>query len=156
MSTPPAAPGLTHACARCGAPVPLDVGLCERCNPIGLRDASSSQVHGTVFLGIGIAVIVLWLVAQAAVNGIGPFPAAVAGVRAADESAALIVTLRVSNSGTSMGSTTCRVTDPAVRGGQAVFIQSPRIDPGQVLTFDATVVGLGDAVRPLFVECSDP
>ena len=157
MSTPPATPtGLTHACARCGAPVPLNVGLCERCNPIGLRDAASSQVHGTVFLGIGIAVVVLWLVAQAAVNGIGPFPAAVAGTRAADEGAALIVTLRVTNSGTSLGSTTCRLTDPGIPGGQAVFVQSPRIEPGATLTFDSTVVGLGIDPRPLAVECSNP
>jgi len=157
MSAPPSIPtGLTHACARCGAPVPLEVGLCERCNPIGLRDAASSQVHGTVFLGIGTAVIALWLVAQAAVNGIGPFPAAVAGIRAADEGAALVVTLRVSNSGSRLGSTTCRVSDPGIPGGQAVFVQSPRIEPGAVLTFDATVVGLGTAVRPLAVECSNP
>src|SRR4029078_2139061 len=75
---PPAAPtGLTHACARCGAPVPLDVGLCEKCNPLGLRDVASSQAHGTVFLGIGVAVVVLMVGALLGVRGIGPFSAQV-------------------------------------------------------------------------------
>ena len=33
----PASP--THPCARCGAPVGPGIGLCERCNPLGLRDS---------------------------------------------------------------------------------------------------------------------
>ena len=35
------------------------------------------------------------------------------------------------------------MTDPALRGGQAAIVQSPRIEPGETLTFDATVTGLG-------------
>src|SRR4029079_5087438 len=66
----PETPGLRHPCARCGAPVPLDVGLCERCNPLGLKDSASSQVHGTVFLAVAIAVLVLALAAHFAVTGI--------------------------------------------------------------------------------------
>ena len=69
------AAGVTHPCARCGAPVPLDVGLCERCNPLGLKDAASSQVHGTVFLAVGLAVVALAVIAHFAVAGIGPFAA---------------------------------------------------------------------------------
>src|SRR5690242_13721639 len=65
-ATGPAAQPLTHPCARCGAPVPLDVGLCERCNPLGLKDSASSQVHGTVFVAVGLAVVVLAIVAHLA------------------------------------------------------------------------------------------
>ena len=155
MSTPPAAPAAkTHACARCGAPVPLDVGLCERCNPLGLRDSASSQVHGTVFVAIGLAVVGLAVFAQLAVSGIGPFPAEVLAVRTAGE--ALSVTLRVTNDGTSLGSTTCRVSDPTIPGSRAAFVQSPRIEPKATLTFDATVTGLGSSPRTLVVECSQP
>ena len=155
MSTPPAAPtGLTHACARCGAPVPLDVGLCERCNPLGLRDSASSQVHGTVFVAIGLAVVGLAVAAMLAVSGIGPFPAEVVGVR--PDGDGLSVSLRVTNSGTSKGSTTCRVTDPASAGGKAAFVLSPRVAGGATITFDATITDLGDQVRPLAVECSNP
>jgi hypothetical protein len=155
MSTPPAAPtGLTHACARCGAPVPLDVGLCERCNPLGLKDAASSQVHGTVFVAIGLAVVGLAVAAMLAVSGIGPFPAEIVGVR--PDGDALSVSLKVTNSGTSLGSTTCRVTDPASAGGRAAFVLTPRVAGGATIIFDATISDLGNDVRPLAVECSNP
>ena len=49
--TTTAATDLTHACVRCGAPVGLGVGLCENCNPLGLRDVkqvdTSILVPGT-------------------------------------------------------------------------------------------------------------
>jgi ribosomal protein L40E len=155
MSTPSAAPtGLTHACARCGAPVPLDVGLCEKCNPLGLRDAASSQVHGTVFLGVGLAVVGLLLVALLAVRGIGPFPAEVLAFHAQDDG--VRVTLSVTNKGTSTGSTTCRISDPTSNFGQAAFIQSPRIGPGATMQFEATATGIGTSPRQLTAECSTP
>src|SRR5262245_16052393 len=155
MSSPPAAPsGLTHACARCGAPVPLDVGLCERCNPLGLRDAASSQVHGTVFLAVALAVIGLAFVGLMAVSGIGPFESSVVGFR--PDGDAIRVTLTVTNQGTKMGSTTCRVSDPTTAGGQAGFVQSPRIGPGETRTFEARVEGIGPAPNQLTVECTAP
>lgn len=144
----------THGCARCGAPVPLDVGLCERCNPLGLRDSASSQVHGTVFLGVGFAIVALALLARLAVAGIGPFEAVVVGVHQQD--GGLAVSIRVTNEGTSTGSASCRITDAAVSGGQRDFIQSPRIDPKATITFDAKLTTFGTEVRPFAVECFAP
>jgi len=158
MSTPPAAPtGLTHACARCGAPVPLDVGLCERCNPLGLKDAASSQVHGTVFVGIVVAIALLAIAARFAVGGIGPFAAEVTTVRSAPGAAGgVVVSISVRNDGSRMGSATCRVTDPADRGlnGAAVLL-SPRIEPGQTITFEQQIP-FGAEGRPLDVACTGP
>jgi hypothetical protein len=155
MTTPSATPtGLTHACARCGEPVPLDVGLCELCNPLGLRDAASSQVHGTVFVAIGLAVVGLALVGILAVKGIGPFPAEILGVKPNGDG--LTVSLQVTNSGTSLGSTTCRITDATGASGHSAFIQSPRIDPGGTITFDAAVTGLGSEAKELDIACSAP
>jgi ribosomal protein L40E len=155
MTTPSAAPtGLTHACARCGAPVPLDVGLCEKCNPLGLRDVASSQAHGTIFLGIGVAVVALMLGALLAVRGIGPFPAQVVAFQ--PDGDGLRVSLAVKNEGTSLGSTTCRISDPTSAAGTAAIVQSPRIQPGATLTFDATVTGLGPSPKQLIAECSSP
>ena len=156
MSSPtPASPtGLTHGCARCGAPVPLDVGLCERCNPLGLKDSASSQVHGTVFIAVGLAVVGLAVAAMLAVSGIGPFPAEVVGVK--PDGDGLSVSVRVTNSGTSLGSTTCRISDPTSEGGIAAFVLSPRVAAGATITFDSRVTELGDEVRPLAVECSKP
>ena len=151
----PLAPVHTHPCARCGAPVALNVGLCERCNPLGLRDSASSQVHGTVFVAIVVAIAGLALAARLAVAGIGPFRAVVAGVT--DDAGTLLVQLQVTNHGTAAGSTTCRISDPTLEGsGQPVFVISPRIAPGSTITLEQRLTGFSGPVRPLAVDCSSP
>ncbi len=156
--TPAAVPGAgdgTHACIRCGAPVALDVGLCERCNPLGLKDVAASQVHGTVFVAVVGAIIVLALAARLAVSGVGPFEASVSDVTASGD--ALTVTLTVTNRGDAEGQSPCRVTDPNDRNGVAIaIILSPRIGPGQTATFSQTVTGLGAVARELAVRCPVP
>jgi hypothetical protein len=152
----PETPGLTHACARCGAPVPLDVGLCERCNPLGLKDSASSQAHGTVFLAIGVAVLVLALAAHAAVSGIGPFPAAVTAMQPGATADAVIATIQVTNKGTATGSATCRLTDPNDRGSvHSEVVYTPRIEPGQTMTFDHAA-SFGSVDRPFAIDCQGP
>src|SRR4051794_30741275 len=91
----------THPCVRCGAPVPLDVAMCDRCNPLGLKQPASSQAHGTVFIGIAVAIFALAILGRYALAGVGPFNGTVTGVRA--ESPNLIVTLSVTNHGTREG-----------------------------------------------------
>jgi hypothetical protein len=133
----------------------VDVGLCEDCNPLGLRDVSATQVHGIAFIGVTVAIIALALVARLAVSGIGPFTPHIAGL--ATDGDALAVTLTVTNEGRSAGRTTCRITDPLDRnGGGAELVLSPSIEPGQTLTFSRRLTGLGSAVRDLAVECSAP
>lgn len=156
MTAPTAAsPELTHACVRCGAAVPLDVGLCEDCNPLGLRDASATQVHGIAFIGVTLAIVALALIARLAISGVGPFTPELTGL--ATDGDALAVTLTITNKGRSAGQTTCRLTDPLDRsGGGAGFVLSPQIEPGGTLTFTKRVTGLGSTVRDLAVECSTP
>jgi hypothetical protein len=145
----------THGCLRCGAPVALDVGLCERCNPLGLKDSSASQVHGTVFIAVLVAVAGLALVGRLTLAGVGPFEGRLVG--AVPDAKGLAVTLTVTNQGTAAGQTTCRLTDPKERsGGGSGFVLSPRIDPGATVTFTKSVAELGDTVRDLTVECSAP
>ena len=154
-AAPDGAPELTHACVRCGAPVAIDVGLCERCNPLGLRDSSASQVHGIAIGGVVLFVVVMAIVARVALAGIGPFEGAVAGV--VPDGDGLAVTLSVTNRGTSPGQTTCRVTDPADRtGNTGGFMLSPQIDPGETIAFTQRLTALGTTVRPLLAECSSP
>lgn len=156
MTTPTSASvELTHACVRCGAPVALDVGLCEDCNPLGLRDSSPTQVHGIAFIGVTLAIIALALIGRLAISGVGPFTPELAGM--ATDGDALAITLTVTNQGRSAGQTTCRLTDPLDRsGGGAGFVLSPQIEPGATLTFTKRVTGLGSTVRELAVECSAP
>lgn len=155
-ASPDTAPApLTHGCVRCGAPVALDVGLCERCNPLGLKDSSASQVHGTVFIGVLVAVVGLALVGRLTLAGIGPFQSTIVGAVA--DGPGLAITLSVTNQGTAAGQTTCRLTDPLDRnGGGSAFLLSPRIEPGATVTFTKIVTELGDSVRDLTAECSAP
>jgi hypothetical protein len=147
--------GPVHGCVRCGAPVAIDVALCEECNPIGLAQPAASQVHGTAILGVAIAVVLLAIVARLSVSGIGPFEAQVSAVAASGDG--LAVTLLVTNTGTTSGSTTCRLTDPTARyGGASAFVQSPRIGAAQTATFTAQVRQLGSTPRLLAVECAAP
>ena len=153
-TAPPVLTAPTHPCVRCGAPVALDMGLCDRCNPLGLSDAASSQVHGTVFLGIVLAVVVLAIAARLVVSSAGPYSVAVTAVQRAETG--LSVTLSVRNEGTAPGSTTCRITDPQQGAGPAAVVRTPRVDGGQTRTFAATVDQFGEAPRPLSVACDAP
>lgn len=146
----------THPCARCGAPVGVEIGLCERCNPLGLKDSASSQVHGTVFLAVGLAIVGLATAAHLAVAGIGPFEARVAAVRAGTVAGAVVATIEVRNEGRAAGLATCQVTDPSDRGRtEAAVVYSPRIEPGATITFERQV-DFGSPDRPLAVACSGP
>ena len=152
-SAVPAEP--THGCVRCGAPVAAGVGLCERCNPLGLRDAASSQAHGTAFVAVVIGIVILAVVARLAVSGIGPFPASVGSVTPV--ASGLAINLTVTNEGVSTGQTTCRIFDPADQGGgPSAFVLSPRIGPGESIKFAPTVVEFGGTARAFQVECRTP
>jgi hypothetical protein len=134
--------------------VAIGVGLCERCNPLGLRDVSASQVHGTVFLGVCSAPSSCWRSSPVSRSGIGPFPVTIDEVVPA--AAGLEVTLTVTN-GERAGQTTCRVMTASDRGGGPVaFVLSPAIAPGETVTFDLVVTGLGTEVTDLVAECRTP
>ena len=153
--TPAPKPAPMHACVRCGAPVAIDVGLCERCNPLGLRDSSASQVHGLALIGIVTAIVLMAVVGRWALAGVGPFDASIATVLPDEQG--LTLTLSVRNGGSRTGQTTCRVTDPADRSGAiGAFMLSPQIHPGETVTFSQRVTELGSSARQLAVACSAP
>jgi hypothetical protein len=153
---PLAATDLTQGCVRCGATVPLGTSMCENCNPLGLKQPAPSQAHGTVFLGVVVAVIALAILGRFALNGIGPFQGQVGNIVAVPPG--LAVTLTVTNLGSAAGSTTCRIYDAGSSGlgPDAAFIVSPRIDPGRTVSFSKEVTELGNTVRPLAVDCTGP
>jgi hypothetical protein len=152
----PTVPGPTHACVRCGRPVALAVAMCDRCNPLGLADPAASQVHGTVFLAIGLAVVLLAVFARLVVSGIGPFQASVAGV--APSASGLNVTLTVTNQGSRTGSSTCRVHDGGAQMSDATaYFLSPPIEPGATITFTRETSALGAlSAAGLTVDCATP
>jgi hypothetical protein len=161
MATPTGAaaqprPEPTHPCVRCGRQVPLDVSLCERCNPLGLEQPATTQVHGTVFVAVALAIVGLAVIGRLVVSGVGPFSAQVRGVTAADGDR-LTVTLRVQNEGTKEGTAICRLTVTARQGvGAAEVIQSPRIAAGGSREFSATVAAFGGEPVALDAACTGP
>lgn len=145
----------THGCVRCGAPVPLDVAMCDRCNPLGLSQPAASQAHGTVFLGVAVAVIGLALLGQFVLAGIGPFSTELVG-RAPDPRG-VSVTIAVTNEGSRAGIATCRVYDPSLGiGPETAFFQSPRVEPGETVTFSRLVTELGSDPDGVAADCVEP
>ncbi len=153
-ANPPAPVEPTHPCVRCGRPVGPGVGLCEDCNPLGLRDVASGQVHGSVFVAVLVAVAILAILARLSIAGIGPFPATIDGVT--PSGGGLAVTLTVTNEGAA-GQTTCRVGLAGDVGvGTAAFIATPRLGPRETRTFTTVVSQFGSEPRDLTVACRVP
>ena len=147
-------PEPTHACVRCGSQFPIADALCRTCNQARLNQPSASQAHGTVFLGIAVAVVGMAVVAMMLVGGVGPFSARLAAAVPAGDG--LLLSLEVTNTGSRAGEATCRVWDPTYLGNPPVetYVRSPEVGPGQALVFEQQVAGLGTAARPFAVECS--
>lgn len=148
----PAAPPL-HGCVRCGTPIPIEESMCERCNPLGLKAPAASQAHGTVFVGIAVAVVIMAVVARMLTADIGPFRSSVLAVSA--DPAGLRVTVSIHNDGSAAGATTCRIGDPTIRGigPETVFVTSPVVEPGETRNFEVVVAGLGTSPKPISVDC---
>jgi hypothetical protein len=138
---------------RCGAQIPLADALCRACNPARLKQPAASQAHGTVFLGIAVAVVGMAAAAVFLVGGVGPFRATLDA--ATPDGDGLVLTLAVENGGSRAGQATCRVWDPTYLGNPPVetYVRTPQIAAGQELVFDQRVEGLGAAERPFAVEC---
>lgn len=149
-----AAPEPTHACVRCGAPVPLADALCRTCNPAGLKQPAASQAHGTVFLGIALAVVALAVALTVLVGGVGPFRATLRSV--VPDADGLLLTVAVENLGSRAGHAACRVWDPTYPGSPAVetYVRTPEVPAGHGIVFEQRVTGLGAAERSLAVDCS--
>jgi hypothetical protein len=67
--------------------------MCDRCNPLGLKQPAPSQAHGTVLLAIVGAVIGLAILGRVALSGIGPFKGQIGNVVAAPPGLAVTVTV---------------------------------------------------------------
>jgi hypothetical protein len=152
QAAPPQPVDPTHPCVRCGRPVPLDVAMCEFCNPLGLSQPASTQVHGTVFVVVALAIVGLAVLGRVALSGVGPFRAEVSSVVTAPSG--LVVTVTIHNEGSKAGATSCRIME-AVRAeaGPTAVIQTPRVDAGQSRQFSTTVRQFGNTPVALAVQC---
>jgi hypothetical protein len=96
-------------CFRCGRPTAVGVSLCERDNPANIKSPSSTQVHGTIVIGVLAGFVLLAVLLRAATAGVGPYPASVAGA-ATRADGGLEVVIQVTNQGTRTAGASCRVS----------------------------------------------
>jgi len=153
LAAAPAPTEPTHGCVRCGARIPIQESMCEACNPLGLKSPSASQAHGTVFVGIGIAVVLMAVVARLIIADMGPFTSSVGAITT--DPGGLKVTVSVTNTGRAAGATTCRIDDPSTGGigPGAAYVESPKVPAGGTVSFDVIVGGFGSQPRTLTATC---
>ncbi len=164
MIDPPTAPApsaapddsafATHPCLRCGSPIALTEALCRACNPGDLKQPAASQVHGTVFLGIALAVALMVIAGFLFIGGVGPFSAQVTGAQ--PEADGLRLSVQVSNDGSRDGPASCRVWDPSYLGAppRETFIRTPPVPARGSLSFEQVVTALGTRPGSFAIECS--
>lgn len=142
----------TQPCVRCGSPVSLQEALCERCNPLGLAQPSSSQAHGTVFLGIGAAVLLLASLAGGSAKGVGPFTAQIGAPVSIP--GGLSVEISVENTGSGAGSAACSVSTTKIgSAGLTEIVTTQRIDPGASVVITRELKAFGAEPIPLRIDC---
>lgn len=144
-------------CIKCGRPVPLGVSLCEQDNPGGIKSPSSTQVHGTIVIGVLAGFLLVALLFRFGSNGVGPFTSTLAGV-ATRPDGGLDVVVTVANEGSRASGASCRIS----AGGRPdfrdyVFFSEP-IPVGETREFARTVppVPGGPPLEPtqLVVRCT--
>jgi hypothetical protein len=115
---------------------------------------ASGQVHGSVFIAVSLAIVILAVAARLAVAGIGPFPAKVDSVESTDRG--LAVTLTETNYGDAEG-TSCLISLAEDRGvGTAAFVTTPRLESHETKTFRSVITEFGTAPREFVVACRTP
>ena len=151
----PARPEPTHGCVRCGRPIPIHDALCEECNPLGLKQPAATQVHALAAGGILLFVLILAVLGRGALQGVGPFNGEIRDIQSAQNG--LLVTVAVTNKGTTASATTCRILGADREpGGPAELLQSPNVPAGTTIEFDAVVSAFGDQPADLIVDCQSP
>jgi hypothetical protein len=118
---------------RCGRPTAAGVSLCDEHNPAGIGAPSATQVHGTIFLGVVLGVVLLAALAQVLLGGLGPFNSSVVRAEAAAGGGAE-VTIQVTNAGTRDAKANCRVTRGGVTTSDDVLFQTDVLRAGQSVT----------------------
>jgi len=133
-------------CFRCGRPTPLGVSLCDRDNPAQVKGPSSTQVHGTVLIGLLAGFIALAVFLRFVSAGAGPFTSTVSGF-ATRADGGLDVVIEVTNGGTRLSGASCRI---AVGGApdfrDYVFFTEP-IEPGGSRQITRSVAPPADGAR---------
>ena len=145
-------------CGRCGKPTPLGVALCDDDNPGALKGPSTTQVHGTIAVGIGVGFLILAFVANWALGSVGPFPVKVLAATGLSDGGADIV-FAVTNDGGSANIATCRITRGGVSTPADPVFRTASIAAGATIQVARTIPAPGPDDPPwvperLLVHCT--
>jgi hypothetical protein len=123
-------------CFRCGKETPAGVGLCDEHNPRQLSGPSSTQMHATVFLGIVLGVIGLFVILRLTQTDAGPFSARVSAAGTGDAPGAVAVAFTVTNEGRESGHGDCRFTRDGVPRPDDVAFRTPELAGGETISLE--------------------
>lgn len=145
------------ACLKCGRPTPLGVSLCERDNPAAIRSPSTTQVHGTILIGVVAGFVLLAIVLRLGANAGGPFESSVVGW-APRSDGGLDVVVRVVNDGARASGTSCRISAGGAPDFRDYVFFSEPLAAGETRDFSRVIPAPpnGASVQPrqLAVHCS--
>jgi len=144
-------------CLKCGRPTPLGVSLCEIDNPGGIKSPSTTQVHGTIVIGVIAGFLMLLLVLRLGSAGIGPFQSTLLGYSTRADGG-LDVAITVSNGGSRPAGASCRISASGALDPRDYFFFTDPIQPGETRTITQTVPPAPGAVAlaptSLVVNCN--
>ena len=122
-------------CFRCGVETPPGVGLCDEHNAGHLSGPSPTQMHATIFGGIALGVIGLFILAGLAVTSTGPFASSVTFAEGGADGAVSIA-FTVTNEGTDESVADCRITRDGVPRPDDVAFRTVAVPAGETITLE--------------------
>ncbi len=126
----------------------MGVSLCAEDNPGRIASPSSTQVHGTIFVGVVAGFVLLALLARFALGSAGPFPSSIEStVSRAD--GGFDIAVRVANQGAGDAVATCRISRGGVAARDDAIFMTDRIPAGQTRVFSRTLPPPGRDDLPL-------
>jgi hypothetical protein len=134
LAPKPGAQPVAH-CFRCGKETPAGQGLCKKHNPHRINGPSSTQMHATVFGGIALGVLALFILARLAVGATGPYVSEVT-VSAAGPGGGAAVSFAVTNEGDSDGVADCRVTRDGIPRPDDLAFRSDTVPAGETVVYE--------------------
>jgi hypothetical protein len=135
----PANSAATHdVCLKCGRPTPLGVSLCEVDNPGHIKSPSTTQVHGTIVIGVIAGFVLLLVLFRIGSSGVGPFNSTLVGYTTRADGA-FDVAITVTNTGDRVAGASCRISASGAPDFRDYTFFTEPIPVGESRTFTRTV-----------------
>lgn len=135
---PVASEAAHDVCLKCGRDTPVGVSLCENDNPGHIKSPSTTQVHGTIVIGVIAGFLLLLVLFRIGSTGVGPFPSTLVGFTTRADGA-FDVAVTVTNTGQRAAGANCRISASGAPDFRDYTFFTQPIPPGESRTFTQTV-----------------